>query len=103
MENLNTAEYCGLITRDRSSPFSSCLAQYPGLLTHADDCAFDVCANKNNTDDAKEAACGSLKALADACAHKGFEVNWRSKAKCRKIAKFSSESGHKHAFDYINN
>ena len=79
-----TIGYCGLIT-DVGNVFRQCIAKIPNMAAgHMENCVFDVCANQDNPDAAKEAACGSLEVFAIECLNAGFDVNWRDTAGCRK-------------------
>ena len=79
-----TNQYCGLIT-DTSGVFKACIAANPTAAAgYMENCRYDVCANQDNADNAKAAACGSLEAFATQCLDKGFVSDWRLVAGCRK-------------------
>ena len=79
---------CGLIFHPDSSgnPFSFCLNN-AGLNgeAFAENCLFDVCALQDDPEDMKQAACGSLEALASQCKSLNIIADWRGAADCRRI------------------
>ena len=80
-------DLCGLVLDpdQPANPFSTCFTR-PGIEVpiFGENCFFDVCANANDGDAMKEAACGTLAALAAECANAGVLVDWRGAANCRE-------------------
>ena len=82
----NTDHYCGLtFGTSRTSPFRYCL-QHPDIVgaNFAVNCVYDLCALGGDGGAMKEAACGTMQALAAECATSGIVVSWREAAHCRK-------------------
>lgn len=80
--------FCGLIFDPNlpNNPFKYCLNS-PELdgEAFAENCLFDVCALQGDPDAMKQAACGSLEALATQCKRHSTLGDWRAVADCRKI------------------
>jgi hypothetical protein len=81
---------CGLIFHPDSAgnPFTTCL-NHPNIDpdTFAENCLLDVCAVQDDPSDMKQAACGSLEALAARCRGEEVVVDWRDAAECRMYDK----------------
>ena len=84
-ELLADNEYCGLLIHpdQPDNPFSSCFLR-PGIdvPNWEENCRYDVCANQEDPDVIKQAACGTLAALAAECLNAGVPVDWREVADC---------------------
>ncbi|ELT87035.1 hypothetical protein CAPTEDRAFT_113759, partial [Capitella teleta] len=74
---------CGLSLITNTNPFKTCLA-HPQMNAQAfaDNCIFDVCVWRGNEKVMKEAACGTLSALALQCKNLGLTIDWRDMADC---------------------
>ena len=84
-------ELCGHVTNPETSVFKSCFDHggvEPDLF--AESCVYDVCYNAPDEEAMKEAACGTLQALAAECANRGFPVDWRQAANCCKHVAFDN-------------
>ncbi|ELT91584.1 hypothetical protein CAPTEDRAFT_122944, partial [Capitella teleta] len=81
----NDNHLCGLTFNADSNPFKTCLA-HPQMNAQAfaDNCIFDLCALQSDGKAMREAACGTLSALAVQCKHLGLIIDWRDIADCRK-------------------
>jgi alpha-tectorin len=83
---IRSDDFCGVIT-DYNNPFYWCQSNltYLDLEAFQDRCEVEVCDVQGRNREMKQAACGTLSALAQICAEHGFLVDWRTPTRCRKL------------------
>ena len=92
MGHLMSDEYCGMVINKEGSPFEECFnSSYVNAGSLAEACKDSLCRKfMADPNKAHSEACETLDSLAKLCHNFGFKVDWRERAKCRKITITSS-------------